>query len=121
MAVRGIRGAISVTSNTKEDMLSATRELLEVIADRNGLVLEDVASVLFTVTDDLDAEFPAVAARAMGWGGIPLFCAREIPVRGSLPMCVRVLIHVNTGKTQSEMVHAYLREAQKLRPDISRQ
>jgi len=120
MALRGIRGAITVDSNTKEDILSGTREMLEYLIDKNRIKTEDIASAIFSVTGDLDAEFPAVAARKIGWIETPLFCTREIPVKGSLGKCVRVLIHINSDREQKDMVHAYLRDAFKLRPDIGK-
>ena len=118
MAVRGIRGATSIDKNSKEEIISKTKELLEELIERNHFSVEDVASALFSVTEDIDAEFPAVAAREMGWLYTPLFCTREIPVKGSLKGCVRVLLHINTGKTQKDMIHVYLNEAEKLRPDL---
>jgi chorismate mutase len=118
MAVRGIRGATSVEANRKDDIVARTRELLEALVEKNGVSPEDVASAIFSVTDDLDAEFPAVAARQMGWLHTPLFCTREIPVPGSLGLCVRVLLHVNSDKRQDEIVHLYLHRAERLRPDL---
>ncbi len=118
MVVRGVRGAITVDENTKEEIVQRTEELLRAIVTVNNIETQDIASAIFTVTDDLNAEFPAVAARRMGWIHIPLLCSREIPVPGSLGMCVRVLLHINTDKTPEEIVHVYLRDAKKLRPDI---
>lgn len=116
--VRGIRGATTVTENTREAILTATAELLQVIVDRNGLSTEDVVSVLFTMTPDLNAVFPAAAARALGWSGVPLFCASEIGVPDAPEMCIRILLHVNSSKKQSDIRHVYLREAVHLRPDL---
>jgi len=116
--VRGVRGAITVDANTKEEITQRTEELLQAIVTINKIQTDDIASAIFTVTDDLNAEFPAVAARKLGWIHIPLLCSREIPVAGSLGMCVRVLLHINTNKTQDEIVHVYLRDAKKLRSDI---
>ena len=118
MAVRGIRGATSVEENAREEIISKTEELLHELIRRNGFAAGDIASAIFSVTDDLDAEFPAVAARRLGWLYTPLFCTREIPVPGSLKKCVRVLLHVNSERPQEEMVHVYLYEAKKLRPDL---
>jgi len=118
MAVRGIRGAITVELNEKSEIIERTDELLQVIMERNEIKVEDIASAYFTVTDDLDAEFPAVAARNLGWIYTPLMCSKEIPVKGSLDMCIRVLLHLNSEKAQSEMKHVYLGEAIKLRPDL---
>ena len=115
--VRGLRGATTVKQNKAAEVLEATKELLEKIQKENGLHTDDIVSVIFTVTDDLNAEFPAVAARGMGWNTVPLLCSREIPVPGSLPLCIRVLLQVNTSKTQKEMKPVYLRDAIKLRPD----
>ncbi|MBE3584598.1 chorismate mutase [Desulfofundulus thermocisternus] len=117
--VRGIRGAITVERNTPEDIIQATGELLQAIMAENNLDPEDIASAFFTVTDDLNAEFPATAARELlGWKYVPLLCAREIAVPGRLPMCIRVLVHVNTTRSQREIKHVYLREATRLRKDL---
>ncbi len=118
MAVRGIRGATTVTENTREEIIEKTQELLEVLIERNDVRVEDVASAIFSVTGDINAEFPAVAARRIGWIYTPLFCTLEIPVPGSLGKCIRVLLHVNSDRTQEEMTHVYLYEAKKLRPDL---
>jgi len=118
MAIRGIRGAITVDSNTKEEILERTKELLAALVTHNHVAIEDIASAIFSVTEDLNAEFPAVAARRLGWIYTPLFCVTEIPVPGSLKRCVRVLLHVNTDRRQEEMKHLYLRDAKKLRPDL---
>jgi len=119
MPIRGIRGATTVTADEPESILQATRELLEEILNENeGMRPEDVASALFTVTDDLASTFPAQAARQMGWGLVPMMCAREIPVPGSLPRVIRVLVHWNTELKQNEVTHVYLRDAVKLRPDL---
>lgn len=116
MATRGIRGATTVLRNDRDEILRATRELLEVIVRLNGLRAEDVAYAWFTVTADLDAEFPAFAAREIGWTEVPLMCGREIPVPASLPRCIRVLIDWNTGKSQRDVRHAFLHGAKELRP-----
>ena len=119
MPIRGIRGATTVSADDPDLILQATRELLETVLDENeGMQPEDVASAIFTVTDDLNSTFPAQAARQMGWGLVPMMCAREIPVPGSLPRVIRVLVHWNTEIPQSEIRHVYLREAVKLRPDL---
>ena len=112
----GIRGATTVAENTREAILEATRELLQLIVARNEIAVENVSSAFFTVTEDLDAEHPALAARQLGWEQVALLCAREIPVPGSLGMCIRVLVHVNTERAQAEMRHVYLRDALRLRP-----
>ena len=119
MPIRGIRGATTVTADQPDLILQATRELLEaILAENEGLQTEDVASAIFTVTDDLTSTFPAQGARQMGWGLVPMMCAREIPVPGSLPRVIRVLVHWNTEISQSEIKHVYLRDAVKLRPDL---
>jgi chorismate mutase len=119
MYCRGIRGATTVERNEREEILAASTELLELLILRNNLRAEDVASAIFTMTDDLDAEFPAVAARMLGWSEVALMCMREIPVPGSLPMCIRVLLHVNTQRSAGEIDHVYIRGAVNLRPTFS--
>jgi chorismate mutase len=119
MYCRGIRGATTVECNEREAILAATRELLQAIAQQNELQVDEIASAIFTVTDDLDAVFPALAARQLGWTEVALMCMREIPVPGSLGRCIRVLLHVNTTRTPSEMRHVYLREAVGLRPSFA--
>jgi len=119
MPIRGIRGATTVSADEPELILEATRELLEAILQQNeAMDPEDVTSALFTVTDDLASTFPAQGARQMGWGLVPMLCAREIPVPNSLPRVIRVLVHWNTELKQNEITHVYLREAVKLRPDL---
>ena len=119
MPIRGIRGAITVTADDPDLIHQATRELLEeILTENNGMQPEDVASAVFTVTDDLVSTFPAQAARQMGWDLVPMLCAREIPVPGSLPRVIRVLVHWNTESPQSEIRHVYLKDAVKLRPDL---
>lgn len=119
MAIRGIRGATTVLADEPDLILEATRELLEAILNANeNMMPEDVGSALFTVTDDLASTFPAQAARQMGWGFVPMMCAREIPVPNSLPKVIRVLVHWNTDTPQNKIIHVYLREAVKLRPDL---
>lgn len=119
MAVRGVRGATSITENSKEEIIFKTREMLEILISKNGIRIEDIASALFSVTEGIDAEFPAVAARKLGWVFTPLMCAMEIPVAGSLKNCIRVLLHINSEKKQEEMIHVYLNDAEKLRPDLN--
>jgi len=119
MPIRGIRGATTVTADEPDLILQATRELLEEILQENkGMEPEDVASAIFTVTDDLASTFPAQGARQMGWGLVPMLCGREIPVPNSLPRVIRVLVHWNTELPQKEITHVYLRDAVKLRPDL---
>jgi chorismate mutase len=120
MPVRGIRGAIDVVNDQPETVLAATHELLEAILLANpALKPADLASVLFTVTDDLQSVYPAQAARRLGWGEVPLMCAREIPVPGGLSHCVRVLLHWNTELGQNQIKHVYLHGADVLRPDLN--
>jgi chorismate mutase len=118
VSVRGVRGATTVDRDEAEVILAATEELVRELVAANELEPADVASALFTVTADLHAEFPAAAARRMGWTAVPLLNFTEIDVPGRLQRCIRVLLHVNTERTQSEMVHVYLREAVALRPDL---
>ena len=119
MTTRGIRGAITVPSDQPGLILVATRELLEVILRANpSLRIEDIASTLFTTTDDLVSVYPALAARQIGWDYVPMMCAREIPVPGSLARCVRVLVEWNTDLIQNAIKHVFLRDAVSLRPDL---
>ena len=119
MPVRGIRGATTVDHQDGNSILFSTRELLLAICEANPtLQPEDIASVFFTVTDDLCAVYPAQAARVLGWGEVPLMDALEIPVPGSLQHCIRVTIHWNTDLSQREIHHVYLHEAESLRPDL---
>jgi len=117
--VRGVRGATTCSDNTEEAILAATAEMLQALVAANGLRTEDVASAIFSVTPDLDAAFPARAARELGWQSVPLMCTREIPVPGAVPLCIRVLVHWNTTKGQDDIAHVYLHEAQRLRPDLA--
>jgi chorismate mutase len=112
---RGIRGATTVEHNDREEILAATVEVLQLMMRQNGVLIEDVASAIFTVTEDLDAEFPALAARQLGWEEVALICAREIPVPNSLGKCIRILLHVNTTRSASEIQHVYIRGAINLR------
>ena len=120
MRFRGVRGAITVEANTEQALLDATYELLREMIRTNEVDADDIAGVLFTVTPDLDAAFPAEAGRRLpGWTHVPLMCAMEIPVPGALPRCVRVLMLVNTTRTAGEVHHIYLRGAERLRPDLT--
>ena len=119
MNVRGIRGATTVDSDSPELIMFATKELLLKIIEANPTLNPDyVASAFFTVTDDLNSIHPAQAARQLGWSYVPMLCAREIPVPGSLPKCIRVLLHWNTDIEQKNIMHVYLHEAVILRPDL---
>ena len=119
MWCRGIRGATTVDDNTKEDILEATRELLEEMIAANEIRASDVAAAFFTTTSDLDAEFPALAARQLGWSNVALLCSQEVDVPDSLKGVVRVLILCNTEKGADDIVHVYIRGATELRPDAS--
>ena len=119
MVCRGVRGATTVIANEREEILTATRHLLALMIRTNGIEPQDVACAFFTTTPDVDAEFPALAARQLGWLDVPLLCGHEMSVPGSLPLCIRVLVQWNTDKSQTEIEHIYVREAQKLRPDLS--
>jgi chorismate mutase len=118
MPCRGVRGATTVPSNTRDEILTATRQLVALMIRRNGIEPKDVASAIFTTTPDLTAEFPALAARQLGWLEVPLLCGHEIATPGSLPRCVRVLVHWNTDLPQKAIQHVYIRDAVKLRPDL---
>ncbi|HKF44631.1 MAG TPA: chorismate mutase [Thermoanaerobaculia bacterium] len=115
--IRGVRGATTVSANDALQIADRTRELIRLLVEANGMKASDIASAIFTVTDDLDAAFPAVAARDLpDWKDVPLSCAREIPVPGSLGHCIRILIHWNTDRRQDEVRHVYVRAARGLRP-----
>jgi chorismate mutase len=114
---RGVRGATTADANTEDAILAATRELLEQVVAANGITPDDIASVWFTATDDLNAAFPAKAARQLGWLDTALMCAREMDVPGQPARCIRVLINWNTSRAQADIEHIYLREAVRLRPD----
>lgn len=116
---RGVRGATTVEENTRDAILLATRQMLALIIRRNEIESTDIASAIFTVTRDLDAEFPALAARQLGWLEVPLLCGYEISVQGSLTQCIRVLLHWNTDRKQKDIHHVYIHEAVRLRPDLS--
>ena len=118
--MRGVRGATTVASNSNQAILAATQELLRIMIERNGIVEDDVASVLFSATPELDDTFPAKAARLMGWTRTALMGFQEADVQHGLPMCIRVLIHWNTDKSIDEIQHVFLRDAVQLRPDLAR-
>ncbi|HAR64438.1 MAG: chorismate mutase [Candidatus Margulisiibacteriota bacterium] len=120
MRVRGIRGAITVEENLAKSIVAATKELLLEVISANEVDLEEIASIFFTLTDDLDAQFPAVAAREIGMRDVPLLCSREVPIQPSLKSCIRILMHINTDKKQTEIRHIYLRKAKALRPDLEK-
>ncbi|MFB3160298.1 chorismate mutase [Neobacillus sp. 179-J 1A1 HS] len=117
--IRGVRGAITVDCNSKEVIISATEELLKQVIEGNNILPEQVASVFISTTDDLNAAFPARALRKFpGWTYVPVMCMRELAVPNALPLCVRVMLHVNTAVPQEEIVHVYLGGAKVLRPDL---
>jgi len=118
MFCRGVRGATTVEANSVEAILSATRELLQALMSANDLAPSDLASAIFTTTPDLNAVFPARAARELGWTDVALLCGHEMDVAGALPMCIRIVLHWNTQKAAAEVVHVYLRRALRLRPDL---
>jgi chorismate mutase len=116
--LRAIRGATTVDRDDPDEVTDRVVTLLTRIMERNGLVEDDIVSILFTATDDLVSIFPATAARTMGLGAVPLICARELAIVGSVPRCVRVMLHVTTGRPRDEIVHVYLEGAQGLRDDL---
>jgi len=120
MPVRGVRGATVAGEDSPQEILRSAHELLQALLNANPtLTVDQIASALFTATDDLSAAYPAAAARQMGWNEVPLMCAREIPVPGSLSRCIRVLLHWNTDLPQSAIRHVYLGDAASLRPDLT--
>jgi chorismate mutase len=118
--VRAVRGATTVESNNADEIIKETGELLKKIIEENSIKTDDIISAFFSVTRDLDAVFPAVAARQLGWTNIALMCTNEIDVPGSLEKCIRVLIHFNTDKKNEEMKYIYLKQAKSLRPDLAK-
>ena len=118
---RAIRGATTTEQNTAEDILEATEELLRTILALNEMTADDLVSLFFTTTADLNATFPAVAARSMGLDQVPLMCAHEMNVPGALDKVIRVIIHVNSGMPPSQIQHVYLRRARELRPEWARE
>lgn len=117
-AVRGIRGAINISQNSVSEITGATRELLIKMAKANYVKQEDIVSIFFTLTSDLNAAFPATAARELGWMHVPLLCSVEVDVPDAMPLCIRVMMQVNTELTQKQVKHIYLREARSLRADL---
>lgn len=118
---RGIRGAITVEEDDRRAILSATKRLLREMADRNGVEIEEIASILFSLTPDLCAAFPALGARELGWVQVPMLHFSEIDVPGAMARVIRVLMHVNTSRSQGEIEHVYLERAVSLRPDLARE
>jgi len=120
MAVRGIRGAVNIASNTKEEILTKSRELLEAILSANKVKPADIAAAIFTLSPDLNADFPAYAARQLGWTDVPLMCARELDVPGAMEKVIRVLLLVNSRIPAAKIKHQYLGDTPRLRPDLAR-
>ncbi len=117
---RGVRGAVTVEQNVESELISRTEECLREMIKRNGIKAETVCSVIISVTEDLDAAFPAKALRKLeGWQYVPVMCVKEIPVPNSLKACVRIMLHWNTDKSQKEIEHVYLGNAVTLRPDLN--
>jgi chorismate mutase len=119
MKVRGIRGAITATANDKNAIIDATGRLLSELVARNAIAPADIAAVFFTTTNDLNAEFPAAAARGLGWDHVPLLCGHEMSVPNRVEMCIRVMLLVNTDAAQADVKHVYLDGAAALRPDLA--
>ncbi len=117
--MRGVRGATTATANTAEEIIEATQELIDALVRANQLSADDIASAFWTTTRDLTAEFPAFAARQVGWADVPQMCAHEMDVPGKLGMCIRVTLHINTEKAQRDIRHVYLRGATVLRPEYA--
>ena len=115
---RGVRGAVPVMSNTESDILAAAERLLSELIDRNGILSDDIASAFFTTSPDLNAEYPAVAARKLGWTNVALLCGLEMDVPHGMQRCLRILIHWNTDKSPEDIVHVYLDRTRSLRPDL---
>lgn len=118
--MQGIRGAITVEKNTKEEIFAAVESLLTQLVEQNALLLSDIGAAIFSATPDLNAAFPAAAARRIGWETVPLFGAQELDVENGLEKCIRVLLLVNTDKNQDEIVHVYLGKSSCLRPDLAK-
>jgi len=119
LPVRAIRGATTIENNDAREIIEETKHLLKRMVEDNGVDKEDIISVIFSTTKDINAAFPAVAAREMGWTDIALMCTNEMDVPGSLPMCIRVMMHINTEKTNKELKYIYLKKAKLLRPDLA--
>ena len=117
-AVRALRGATTVDADTVEQLNERVQTLVLRMLERNGVDKDDIISILFTATDDIHSVFPATAARGVGLGDVPLICARELDITGATPRCVRVMMHVSTGKTRDELHHVYLEGAKGLRDDL---
>ena len=121
MWLRGVRGATCAIENSKSAIVETTKAMLLKIIEANDMQPDDIASAFFSTTRDLTAEFPAIAARQLGWKEVPLMCMHEMEVPNSLPLCVRVMVHWNTEKTAREIRHVYINGAERLRPDLIRE
>jgi len=119
--IRGVRGATTVKTNSKQEVMENTAELLQLMITENGIATEDIGAVIFSSTPDVNSAFPAAAARMLGWTTVPLFGAQEIDCPTGVPNCIRVLILWNCNQTQADIKHIYLKEAQILRPDLGQQ
>lgn len=119
MAVRAIRGAIQLDQDEREHLLASVDELIRAVLEQNSLVKDDLISMLFTATPDLHSEFPALAARQLGIGDVPLICAQELQIEGAMPRVIRVMLHVETELAKAEVRHVYLRGAAALRRDLA--
>lgn len=119
MPIRAIRGAITVDADTRDEIAARTTSLLETLYERNQLEHDDVISILFTATQDLASAPPAAAARTFGLVDVPLLCAQEMPVIGSLPLCIRLMLHIETDRPRTELRHVFLRGATALRPELA--
>lgn len=117
-SVLALRGAITLEQDEREHLLERVQRLLAEMIERNGLDHDDLISILFTATPDVHSAFPAAAARAMGLGDVPLICAQELDIDGAMPLCIRVLMHVGTGRRRDELRHVYLEGARSLRDDL---
>ncbi len=119
MTFLAIRGATTCEKNSKKDITSATQDLVTEMMKRNGVAQNQIISILFTATNDLTQEFPATAARGLGLDDVPLMCAQELSIEGSMPKCIRIMMHVEIGKQRSEIQHVFMGRAQSLRKDLS--
>jgi chorismate mutase len=113
-----LRGAITLTANSRQEVTEKTQWLVKEMLARNDVAHDDLVSIIFTATDDITAEFPAAAARALGLGDVPLLCARELAIEGGMPLCIRVLMHLSTSRSRAELHHVYLEGARGLRDDL---
>lgn len=116
--LRALRGAITLEADTRDQVMERVSTLIEAMVERNGVEVDDMVSLIFTATEDITAEFPAAAARAMGISQVPLLCARELSVQDAIPLCIRVLMHLHTDRTPDRLRHVYLEGARPLRTDL---